>query len=95
MHDIRLIRENPVAFDAALARRGAEPCAAELVALDERRRAVATEAQTAQARRNGASKAIGTAKAAKDETGLAELMSEVAELKERLPALEAEERTLT
>jgi seryl-tRNA synthetase len=38
MHDIRLIRENPAAFDAALARRGAAPASDRLVALDERRR---------------------------------------------------------
>lgn len=95
MHDIRLIRENPAAFDAALARRGAEPRSAELIALDERRRAVATEAQTAQARRNEASKAIGAAKASKNEATATALMAEVATLKERLPALEAEERALT
>jgi seryl-tRNA synthetase len=95
MHDIRLIRTDPTAFDAALARRGAEPRSAALIALDERRRAVATDAQTAQARRNEASKAIGAAKAAKDEATAAALMAEVATLKERLPALEAEERALT
>ena len=37
MHDIRLIREDPAAFEAALARRGLAPSAAELVSLDERR----------------------------------------------------------
>ncbi|MHA3841238.1 serine--tRNA ligase [Sphingomonas aestuarii] len=95
MHDIRLIRTDPAAFDTALARRGAEPRSAALIALDERRRAVATDAQTAQARRNEASKAIGAAKASKDEATAASLMAEVATLKERLPALEAEERTLT
>jgi seryl-tRNA synthetase len=95
MHDIRLIRTDPAAFDTALARRGAEPRSAELIALDERRRAVATDAQTAQARRNEASKAIGAAKASKDEATAASLMAEVATLKERLPALEAEERALT
>ncbi len=95
MHDIRLIRENPNAFDAALARRGSEPRAAELVALDERRRAVATGAQTAQARRNEASKAIGAAKASRDDATATALMAEVAVLKEKLPALEAEERALT
>lgn len=94
MHDIRLIRENPQAFDAALARRGIEPRSAELLALDERRRAAVTEAQVAQARRNEASKAIGAAKAQKKEDEAAALMAEVAELKERLPAIEAEERAL-
>ena len=95
MHDIRTIRDAPDAFDAALARRGAAPAAAELIALDERRRAVVTELQTDQARRNEASKAIGAAKAKKDEEAAQALMSEVATLKERLPALEAEDRELT
>ena len=65
-----------------------------LVALDERRRALITDAQAGQARRNEASKAIGAAKASKDEATAATLMAEVAALKERLPAIEAEEKTL-
>jgi seryl-tRNA synthetase len=92
MHDIRFIRENPAAFDAALARRGLPPIAAELIDLDERRRALSTEAQVAQARRNEASKAIGAAKAAKDDATAAPLMAEVAALKERMPAIEADEK---
>ena len=94
MHDIRLIRDDPAAFDASLAGRGFPPVASELVALAERRRALMTEAQVAQARRNEASKAIGAAKAAKDEATAATLMAEVATLKERLPAIEAEEKAL-
>jgi seryl-tRNA synthetase len=94
MHDIRLIREHPEAFDAGLARRGLEPLAAELLQLDERRRALVTELQAGQARRNEASKAIGAAKAQKDEATAQSLMAEVSTLKERLPALEAEEKTL-
>jgi seryl-tRNA synthetase len=94
MHDIRFIRENPAAFDAGLAKRGLEPQAEALGALDEKRRALITELQAGQARRNEASKAIGAAKAQKDEAGAAALMAEVATLKERLPALEAEEKAL-
>lgn len=94
MHDIRLIRDDPSAFDAAMARRGAPAVADTLVALDRRRREVTTEAQTAQARRNEASKAIGAAKAQKDESTAAALMAEVATLKQRLPELEAEETRL-
>ena len=90
MHDIRFIRENPDAFDAGLAKRGLAPQAADLIALDERHRAVITQAQAGLARRNEASKAIGAAKAQKDEATAATLMAEVATLKERLPALEAE-----
>lgn len=94
MHDIRAIRDNPEGFDAALARRGLDPMAADLVALDERRRLVITELQAGQARRNEASKAIGAAKAQKDEATAQSLMAEVARLKEHLPALEAEEKAL-
>src|SRR4051812_5416317 len=88
MHDIRLIRDDPQAFDAALARRGLEPVAGALVALDERRRAVQTELQAALARRNEASKAIGIAKAQKREDEATALLSEVAGLKEQIPQLE-------
>ena len=94
MHDIRFIREQPAQFDAGLARRALAPRSAELIALDERRRAVITDLQAGQARRNEASKAIGAAKAAKDEATAAALMAEVAALKETLPALEAEEMAL-
>ncbi|WP_340313125.1 serine--tRNA ligase [Rhizorhabdus argentea] len=90
MHDIRLIRDAPTAFDAALARRGAAPASSALLALDERRRAIATELQAAQGRRNEASKAIGQAKAQKDEATASALMAEVALLKEKMPVLEAE-----
>ncbi|KAK0340225.1 hypothetical protein LTR94_031412, partial [Friedmanniomyces endolithicus] len=64
---IDVFDDHPAAFDAAMARRGAPAVAETLVALDRRRREVTTEAQTAQARRNEASKAIGAAKAQKDE----------------------------
>ena len=92
MHDIRSIRENPAAFDAALARRGLEPASAAILALDEKRRALATELQQGQARRNEASKAIGQAMAAKDLEFAEQIKIEVAALKERLPHLEDQER---
>jgi seryl-tRNA synthetase len=92
MHDIRFIRENPKAFDQGLARRGLAPLSAELLVLDERRRALITEAQTVQARRNEASKAIGAAKARRDDP--TDLMAEVAALKERMPQIDAEEKAV-
>ncbi|QHL89562.1 serine--tRNA ligase [Sphingomonas changnyeongensis] len=95
MHDIRIIRDDPAAFDAGLARRGLEPAAAEILALDERRRAAATALQAALARRNEASKAIGQAKAQRDDAAAEALMAEVAGLKDSLPALEDAERQLT
>lgn len=91
MHDIRFIRENPAAFDAALARRGLAPLSADILALDEKSRALKTELQQGQARRNEASKAIGQAMAAKDMAKAEALKAEVAALKEGTPALEAEE----
>ena len=87
MHDIRAIRENPEAFDAALARRGAEPQAEMLVALDEARRALTTQQQEAQTRRNDLSKQVGQAKAAKDEDRAQALMAEVGQLKQVLEDL--------
>lgn len=94
MHDIKFIRENPEAFDAGLARRGAAPHATQLLAMDSAYRAVLTESQHAQARRNEASKAIGAAKAHKDEATASTLMAEVATLKERLAELDDKERVL-
>ena len=89
MHDIKLIRETPEAFDAGLARRGLAPLSAELLAADAETRALQSRAQEMLARRNEASKAIGAAKAAKDEARAADIMAEVARIKEDLPALEA------
>lgn len=94
MHDLRLIRENPESFDAALAKRGLEPVAGNLLALDEERRALTTELQAAQSRRNEASKAIGQAMGQGDKDKAEALKAEVAEIKEGMPALEEREREL-
>lgn len=94
MHDLKLIRENPDAFDAALARRGAAPVAGEIVALDERRRAALTELQDGQARRNEASKAIGAAMGQGDSARAEALKAEVAALKDSMTAQEEQERAL-
>jgi seryl-tRNA synthetase len=95
MHDIKWIRENPEAFDHGLARRGLEPAAARLLALDERRRAIIQKLESAQARRNAASKEIGQAKAKKDEKAAQALMAEVAEFKTAIPAMEGEEKAVS
>jgi seryl-tRNA synthetase len=94
MHDLRAIRENPEAFDEALSARGAEPVAATILEIDERRRAVTTRVQESQARRNEASKAIGAAMGRGDKETAEALKAEVTELKTSLPALEDEERSL-
>jgi seryl-tRNA synthetase len=93
MHDIKFIRDNPGAFDAALKRRGLEPLSASLLAIDEKRRAAILASEQAQARRNSASKEIGDAKKAKDEPRAAKLMAEVAELKTTMPQLEVAAKT--
>ncbi len=94
MFDIKWIRDNPEKFDAKLGARGLPPQAAELIALDEERRAHVTKLQEAQARRNAASKEIGAAKAAKDEAKANALMAEVTALKDQLAQGEAAERDL-
>jgi len=88
MHDIKSVRDNPAAFDAALKRRGLEPMSALLLAIDEKRRAAILKSEQAQARRNAASKEIGEAKKARDDARAAALMAEVAELKTTMPQLE-------
>src|SRR6202051_355429 len=95
MHDIKWIRDNPAAFDRALARRDLPPEAANLIDIDERRRAAIGKAEAAQARRNAASKEIGAAKKSNEEETAQKLMAEVAALKSAIPALEAEERKLS
>jgi seryl-tRNA synthetase len=92
MHDIRFIREHPDAFDRGLARRGLSPESKRLIALDEERRKKILELETAQARRNAASKEIGEAKKKKDEERADKLLAEVATLKDALPQLETEEK---
>ena len=92
MHDIRLIRENPEAFDAGLARRGLDPLSARIVAADASLRALQTEIQAALARRNEASKLIGQAMAQGDKDKAEALKAEVADLKTALPAKEDAER---
>jgi len=99
MHDIRAIRENPHAFDAALARRGLAPVASEILAIDEARRAKIAAAEEAQAARNAASKEVGAAKGRGDEAEFERLRKLVAEKKDEIAALEedakAEDARLT
>ncbi|NKK77824.1 serine--tRNA ligase [Rhizobium leguminosarum] len=95
MLDIKWIRENPEALDAALAKRGAEPLAQSLVALDEKRRSAVQKAQDLLSRRNLASKEIGAAMAQKNSELAEKLKAEVSELKTLLPAIEEEDRQLT
>lgn len=90
MHDIKAIRENPAAFDAALARRGLAAASPELLALDADRRAKILAAETATAEQNRASKEVGAAKARGDEAEFERLRALVAEKKAQIAGLTAE-----
>lgn len=94
MHDIKAIRQSPEAYDANWAKRGIAPQSAEILRQDEALRAVQTELQELQNRRNIVSKAVGEAKRAKDDVRAASLMDEVSEIKGRVATLEDEERLL-
>ncbi|MEY4248751.1 MAG: hypothetical protein RJA87_384 [Pseudomonadota bacterium] len=86
MHDIKAIRDNPEAYDAAWAKRGLAPQSAAILAIDQRLRAAQTAGQDAQAKRNDASKLIGQAKGRKDEAEAARLMAAVEGYKADLAA---------
>lgn len=90
MHDIRLIRDDPEAFDAALARRGLMPIADHLLTMDERSRNLQTSAQSAQAVANSISATIGSlmAQGRRDEAEAAKAEAKAA--KANLPALDAQ-----
>jgi seryl-tRNA synthetase len=90
MHDIRLIREAPEAFDAELARRRHLPMSEEVLRIDAERRAKILAAETAQAEQNRASKEVGAAKAAGHEVEFERLRAVVADKKAEVARLEAE-----
>ena len=86
MHDIKAIRDNPEAYDAAWAKRGLAPQSSAILAIDQRLRAAQTAGQEAQSKRNEASKLIGQAKGRKDEAEAARLMEAVEGFKVDLAA---------
>ena len=90
MHDIRAIRENPEAFDAAMARLGIDPVATEILEIDQARRAKITAAEAALSDRNSASKLVGAAKAKGDEAEFERLRALVADKKAEIARLEDE-----
>lgn len=91
MHDIRAIRENAALYDAAWARRGLEPHAQKIIDIDAKLRTASTAKQEAEAQRNASSKAIGQAKAQKNEAEAEKLMAQVAALKQRIEETSADE----
>ena len=94
MHDIRAIRENPAAFDAALSRRGASAVSSQIIALDEERRTAIHAAETAQADQNRASKEIGKAKASGDDAEFERLRALVAAKKAEVAEMQTNAKEL-
>ena len=92
MYDLKWIRDNAKTFDEGRRRRGLEPLAPTIIAMDEVRRAAIVAAQASQERRNAAAREIGAAMKAKDMAVADRLKAEVADLKLRAPGLEAEEK---
>ncbi len=90
MHDIRAIREDPSAFDAAMARRGLSGPSSEILAIDKVRRTKIAAAEAAQADRNAATKEIAAALDKGDNAKFERLRSLVAEKKDEIARLETE-----
>jgi seryl-tRNA synthetase len=97
MHDVKAIRDDEARYVRGWSSRGvaeAEKVVGDIVDHDRQLRAVQTALQAAQSRRNDASKAIGQAKAARDEERAQALMAEVAILKEQMDGMFAMEGDL-
>jgi len=94
MFDTKWITENAADFDAGLARRGAQPQAEKIIALDDKRRAIVQKLQDAQSRRNSASKDIGKAMASGDKELAQRIKTEVADLKTFIQSATDEQRQL-
>jgi seryl-tRNA synthetase len=92
MHDLKDIRDNPDAFDRALARRGLPAQAAEILEADREARRLTALLNDLQSKRNAASKAIGAAKARKDEAEATRLMAEVETINRDIPATQGAHR---
>ncbi len=90
MHNIRLIRDNPEGFDAALAKRGLAPLSPQILDIDTSRRTKITAAENALADRNAASKQVGASKAQGLEEEFERLRALVADKKAEIATLEDE-----
>ena len=94
MHDIRMIRDTPEAFDAALSRRGLAPVSSSVLALDINRRAAIKQAEDAQAAANAAAKDVGRAKASGDDAEFERLRTLMADKKAEIATLNQQAKDL-
>ncbi|MEM6623260.1 MAG: serine--tRNA ligase [Pseudomonadota bacterium] len=94
MHDIRLIRETPEAFDIALSQRGVASASSEILDLDRRWREATTKAESLQAELNSASKGIGAAMGRGDKDEAERLKAAVPAMKQELAETKTQQETL-
>lgn len=92
MLDLKWIRNSPELLDQGLQKRGQEPLSAKILQLDDKFRALQTELQAMQNRRNDLAKQIGAAK--QNGESAEELLSESQSLKDKMPECELNERAL-
>ncbi|MBF0876013.1 serine--tRNA ligase [Gluconobacter cerevisiae] len=92
MHDLKALRADPAAFDAALARRGLSPVGQQLVSEDEERRAALAALQEAQAARKTIAKEIGLLKRQNLDT--AEIEAKAIALRDQIAGLEERANTI-
>ncbi|MFT8521376.1 serine--tRNA ligase [Gluconobacter oxydans] len=92
MHDLKALRADPAAFDAALARRGLSPVGQQLVSDDEERRAALAALQEAQGARKALAKEIGLLKRQKLDT--AEIEAKAVALRDQIAGLEERANTI-
>ncbi|MBF0857673.1 serine--tRNA ligase [Gluconobacter sp. LMG 31484] len=92
MHDLKALRADPAAFDAALARRGLSPVGQQLVRDDEERRAALAALQEAQGARKALAKEIGLLKRQKLDT--AEIEAKAVALRDQIAGLEERANTI-
>ncbi|MDE7538937.1 serine--tRNA ligase [Gluconobacter sphaericus] len=92
MHDLKALRADPAAFDAALARRGLSPVGQQLVSDDEERRAALAALQEAQGARKALAKEIGLLKRQKLDTS--EIEAKAVALRDQIAGLEERANTI-
>jgi len=90
MHDIKWIRDNPDAFDAAMQKRGVEAHSAKILQADEKKRAIQTELGEKQQQRNTLAKQVGMLKGQGKHEEAESILAESKAVGEAVKAMEAE-----
>jgi seryl-tRNA synthetase len=91
MHNIKYIRENPAAFDAAMVKRGLGPISEEILKRDKEKRGSKTAMQDLQQQANDWAKKIGELKSKGGDAS--EAIAKSKELKEQIAALKNQQES--